>query len=159
MSKSLIFHMFLKDLEGLLLFGLPTAQDGPRGHQDRPKSAQEASKTAPGRPKRPPRRPQEGPKTAQEASKTPKMAPRRPKRHPKRDQKDINFWIDFGTDFGSILEPQEMGFQLRCGMRGAWQDSFEFKEFEYFFENYSDTLRPFGWRRMTESGSEFTQSG
>ena len=52
-----------------------------------------------------------------------------------------------------------MSFQLRCGMRGAWQDFFEFKEFEDFFENYSDTLRPFEWRRMTESGSEFTQSG
>ena len=33
-------------------------------------------------------------------------------------------------------------------MRGAWLDSFEFKEFEEDFENYPDTLRPFGWRRI-----------
>ena len=33
-------------------------------------------------------------------------------------------------------------------MRGAWLDCFEFKEFEEFFEIDSDTLRPFGWRRI-----------
>ena len=32
-------------------------------------------------------------------------------------------------------------------MRGAWLDSFEFKEFEEF-ENCLVTLRPFGWRRI-----------
>ena len=34
------------------------------------------------------------------------------------------------------------------GMRGAWLDSFEFKEFEEFLENCLDTLQPFGWRRI-----------
>ena len=33
-------------------------------------------------------------------------------------------------------------------MRGAWLDSFEFKEFEEDFENCPDRLRPFGWRRI-----------
>ena len=33
-------------------------------------------------------------------------------------------------------------------MRGAWLDSFEFKEFEEDFEIRPDTLRPFGWRRI-----------
>ena len=33
-------------------------------------------------------------------------------------------------------------------MRGAWLDSFEFKEFEEDFEIHPDTLRPFGWRRI-----------
>ena len=37
---------------------------------------------------------------------------------------------------------------------GPWLDSFEFKEIEEFFEIRLDTLRPFGWRRMTESGLE-----
>ena len=31
---------------------------------------------------------------------------------------------------------------------------FEFEEFEDKFENCLDMLRPFGWRRMTESGLE-----
>ena len=75
-----------------------------------------------------------------------------PKRHQKRDQNDIKILIDFWIDFGPIWEAQ--GTQLRatcgatCGMRGARLDSFEFKEFEEFFENYPDTLRPFGWRRI-----------
>ena len=77
----------------LLLFGLPTAQNGTRGSQDGPKSAQKASKMVPGRPKRPqklppkrtPRRSQMAAKTAkmdqdglQDTSKTAKMAPRCP---------------------------------------------------------------------------------
>ena len=44
------------------------------------------------------------------------------------------------------LEAQEIMSELGGGMRGAWLDSFEFKEFEELFENYPDTLRPFGWR-------------
>ena len=45
--KSLSFLRFLKAMGHLPLFGLPTAQGGPRGPQDRPKIAQEASKMAP----------------------------------------------------------------------------------------------------------------
>ena len=36
-------------------------------------------------------------------------------------------------------------------MRGAWLDSFEFKEFEEDFEIRPDTLRRFGWRRIKRS--------
>ena len=67
--------------------------------------------------------------------------------------------MDFFTDVGSILEAHEVECELGGGMReiewelgggmcGAWLDSFEFKEFEEFFENYLDTLRPCGWRRI-----------
>ena len=71
-----------------------------------------------------------------------------PKRHPKRDQNDIKILIDFGIDFGPILEAQEIRCSLGGGMRGAWLDSFDFEEFEDKFENCLDTLRPFGWRRI-----------
>ena len=60
--KIIDYLLFFEGFGGLLLFGLPTAQDCPRGHQDRPKSTQEASKIAPGLPKRP----QGGPKVLQE---------------------------------------------------------------------------------------------
>ena len=46
-AKIIAFRYLFERFWYLLLFGLPTAQDGPRGPQDRPKSAQEASKMAP----------------------------------------------------------------------------------------------------------------
>ena len=39
-------------------------------------------------------------------------------------------------------------------MRGAWLDSLSSKNSKDYFDFHLDTLRPFGWRRMTESGLE-----
>ena len=71
--------------------------------------------------------------------------------------------IDFLIDFGPILEgPGDRAPASWRNARGLAR-LFEFEEFdqefEEDFENYSDTLRPFGWRRMTESASELAQSG
>ena len=46
-AKIIDFLYVLEGLWQLLLLGIPTAQDGPRGPQDRPKIAHEASKMAP----------------------------------------------------------------------------------------------------------------
>ena len=52
--------------------------------------------------------------------------------------------VDFWIDFGAIWEAQAINSSHRRGMRGAWLDSFEFKEFEDNFENpfrHAPTLR------------------
>ena len=47
-----LYSQIVEGYVGLLLFGFPTALDGPKGYQDRPKTAQEASNMASGQPRR-----------------------------------------------------------------------------------------------------------
>ena len=53
---------------------------------------------------------------------------------------------------------QEIKSELWGGLRGPWLDSLSSKNSKTISKTNSDTLRPFGWRRMTESGSELAES-
>ena len=77
-----------------------------------------------------------------------------PKRHQKRDQNDIKILIEFWTHFGSIWEANLEIKAWPGGMRGPWLDSLSSKNSKTISKTNLDTLRPFGWRRMTESGLE-----
>ena len=71
-----------------------------------------------------------------------------PKRRQKRDQNDIEILIDFGAILEAQGDPGAVSLRNARGLARLFEfEEFE-QEFEEDFEIHSDTLRPFGRRRI-----------